>query len=139
MSEKAVCGISEMESLWVWDGELGRVRRISVVELGLEFTARRFKAFSLDRVTARIGLRDVLACREQALPEGLIEVRLVTGQSVTLAEVHPLLTFSTRGQVVDVLPQEARLGVVLRYLEVGPAKLTLRSWFVIQLPRPERP
>lgn len=139
MSEKAVCGISGMESLWVCDGELGRVRRISVVELGLEFTARRFKAFSLDRVTARIGLRDVLACREQTRPSCLVEVRLATGQSVVLAEGHSLLTCSDRGQVVDVLPQEARLGVVLRYLEVGPAKLTLRSWFVIQLPRPERP
>lgn len=110
------------EKIWIYDRQEGRLTITSMAEIHLNFEPGRFAALSLNYSTGRTELKTITASLQHHNFNRMLQVRLKSGQSVTVTDNHSLMTLNDEGAVVTSEPDTLSLGLTPARWKVEPTR-----------------
>lgn len=114
--------LSGDEHIWVYDKHQGKFGQVSMREFDETFEEGRYQALSLNYETGKTELKDIIATIKHKNVHRLLNVRLKSGQSVTVTENHSVMALDRLGRVTVAVPEELKSGLLPKKIDFDAQK-----------------
>lgn len=110
--------LSGNERIWVHDKVTGNFSTVSMAEFHDRFEDSRYQALSVNYESGATELKDITDSIKHKNINKLLQVRLKSGQKVTVTDNHSVMTLTEKGQISTAVPSFLKRALVPRELSL---------------------